>query len=83
MSGVDRVELISDVAELVEIMVLTGVVLMSGVELVVGMSVELMMAGCETVQLVLAAISNKICTRLLICKNIIFTICRICSPWNL
>ena len=59
MSGVDRVELISDVAELVEIMVLTGVVLMSGVELVVGMSVELMMAGCETVQLVLAAIVIK------------------------
>ena len=55
MSGVDRVELISGVAELVEIIVLTGVVLMSGVDLVVGMSVELiseaelMMAGCETV----------------------------------
>ena len=59
MSGVDRVELISGVAELVEIMVLTGVVLMSGVELVVGVSVELMMADCETVQLVLAAIVIK------------------------
>ena len=52
-------------AELVEIMVLTGVVLMSGVELEVGMSVELiskvelMVAGCETVQLELAAIVIK------------------------
>ena len=57
MSGVDREELISGVAELVEAMVLTGVVLMSGVELVVGIKVELMMAGCETVvQLELATI---------------------------
>ena len=60
MSGVDREELISGVAELVEAMVLTGVVLMSGVELVVGMKVELMMAGCETVvQLELATIVDK------------------------
>ena len=57
MSGVDRVELISGVAELVEIIVLTGVVLMSGVELI--SEAELIMAGCETVQLELAAIVIK------------------------
>ena len=65
MSGVERVELISGMAELVEIVSLTGVVLMSEVELVVGMSVELISEselhdGCDRVQFELAA-SDNIC----------------------